>query len=127
VRAMVEGISMQMRWLADETEVVLDTSFEVLRFVGGGAQSDVWATILADVTGRPVEQLEQPRHANARGAALMAFVATRRLDLADLDALVPIRRRYETDPATRGLWDDRVGVVRELHTVLAEPVSRLHP
>ena len=124
-RAMLEGISMQMRWLTDEVEAALDTPFDVIRFVGGGASSDIWSAILADVVGRPIEQVADPRHANSRGAALMAFVSTDQLSIADLSALVPVRRRYEPDPVTRSLYDQRLDVVRELHATLGEPVSRL--
>ena len=125
-RAMLEGISMQMRWLADEVEAALGLPFDKMRFVGGAALSDVWATVLADVVGRPIEQLDNPRHANARGAGLMAFVSTGQLSIDDLSELVPVHARYEPDPSNRSLWDDRLGVFKELHTALAEPVSRLH-
>ncbi len=124
-RAMLEGVSMQMRWLTDEVEAALGSPFDVIRYVGGGASSDVWSAIMADVVGRPIEQVGDPRHANSRGAALMAFVSTRQLSIDDLAALVPVRRRYEPDPATRALYDSRLGVVRELHATLAGPVSRL--
>ena len=125
-RALLEGVSMQMRWLADEVEAALGLPFDKMRFVGGAALSDVWATVLADVVGRPIEQLDNPRHANARGAGLMAFVSTGQLSIDDLSALVPVHARYEPDPSNRSLWDDRLGVFRDLHTALAEPVSRLH-
>ncbi len=125
-RAMLEGVSMQMRWLADEVESALGVPFDKMRFVGGAALSDVWATILADVVGRPIEQLDNPRHANARGAGLMAFVSTGQLSIGDLDRLVPVHARYEPDPSTRSLWAERLGVFRDLHAALAEPVSRLH-
>jgi len=125
-RAMLEGTSLQMRWLADEVEAVLGVPLAGIRFVGGGAQSDLWSSILADVLGRPVEQLQNPRHANARGAGLMAFVSTGQLTIDDIAGLVPVRACYEPDPDARSLWDDRLGVYRDLHDVLAEPVSRLH-
>lgn len=124
-RAMLEGIAMQLRWLADEVEAALSSPFDSIRFVGGGALSDLWASIMADVIGRPIEQLENPRHANARGAGLMAFVSTGQLAVTDLPNLVPVRARYEPDPSTRGLWNERLDIFRHLHTVLAEPVSRL--
>jgi xylulokinase len=124
-RAMLEGISMQMRWLADEVEDALGVQLETIRFVGGAAESELWASIMADVVGRPIEQLENPRHANARGAGLMAFVSTGQLTVADLAGLVPVRARYEPDSSTRALWDERLGVFRDLHAALAEPVSRL--
>jgi len=125
-RAMLEGTSLQMRWLADEVEAALGVPFGNVRFVGGGALSDLWASILADVLGRPVDQLKNPRHANARGAGLMAFASTGQLTIAEIAQLVPVRATYEPDPASRSLWDDRLGVYRDLHAVLAEPVSRLH-
>ena len=125
-RALLEGVSMQMRWLADEVEAALGMPFDKMRFVGGAALSDVWATVLADVVGRPIEQLDNPRHANARGAGLMAFVSTGQLSIDDLSALVPVHARYEPDPSNRSLWDDRLGVFQDLHAALAEPVSRLH-
>jgi xylulokinase len=122
---MLEGISMQMRWLADEVEQAIGADFGAIRFVGGGAQSDLWSAIMADVLGRPVEQVDNPRHANARGAGFMAFVATELLSLDELDALVPVKATFEPTAATADLYTERLGVVRDLHRVLAEPVSRL--
>ena len=124
-RAMLEGISMQMRWLTDEVEQAIGVDFGAIRFVGGGAQSDVWAAIMADVVGRPILQLANPRHANARGAAFMAFVTTGRLALDQLEALVPVKAIFEPNAATADLYTERLAVVRDLHRVLAEPVSRL--
>jgi xylulokinase len=128
-RAMIEGVCMQMRWLVDEVEQALGAPLRSVRFVGGAAASDVWAAILADVVGRPIEQLANPRHANARGAGLMAFVSTGRLRVDDLGALVPVRGCYEPSPSTATFWDDRLAVFRELHATLGEAVSRLtrHP
>jgi xylulokinase len=124
-RAMLEGISMQMRWLADEVEQAIGVELGSIRFVGGGAQSDLWASIMADVLGRPIDQVANPRHANARGAGFMAFVATGRLALDELDALVPVKATFDPRPDTADLYSERLGVVRDLHRVLAEPVSRL--
>ena len=125
VRAVLEGTALQMRWLADEVDDALGVPFETIRFVGGGASSDLWAAIMADVVGRPIDQLANPRHANARGAGLMAFMSTGQLTLDEVAALVPVRARYEPNPSTRHMWDERLQVFRDLHDVLAEPVSRL--
>ena len=124
-RAMLEGISMQMRWLTDEVEQAVGVDFGAIRFVGGGAQSDLWSAIMADVLGRPVEQVSHPRHANARGAGFMGFVATGRLALDELDALVPVKATFEPAAATTDLYTERLDVVRDLYRVLAAPVARL--
>jgi xylulokinase len=126
-RAMLEGTSMQVRWLTDEVQSGLGVPFDAIRFVGGGAQSELWSAIMADVLGRPVEQLEHPRHANARGAGLMAFVSTGQLSLDDVPGFVRVRRCYEPDPANRQMWDERLDIYRQLHAVLADPISRLRP
>jgi xylulokinase len=125
VRSVLEGTALQMRWLTDAVAEALAVPFETIRFVGGGASSDLWAAIMADVLGRSIEQLANPRHANARGAGLMAFISTGQLTIDEVAKLVPVRARYEPNPSTRQMWDERLQVFRDLHAVLAEPVSRL--
>jgi xylulokinase len=127
VRAVLEGVALQMRWLVAEVESATATSLPSLRFTGGGAQSTVWAQIMADVLRRPIEQVAEPRHANARGAALLGFVAAGALALDDLAELVPIAARFEPTPGLDALYAERLDVIRQLHTTLAEPVSRLDP
>jgi xylulokinase len=82
---------------------------------------------MADVLRRPIEQVAEPRHANARGAALLGFVAAGALGLDDLAGLIPIAARFEPTPGLDGLYAERLDVIRHLHTTLAEPVSRLDP
>ena len=125
LKAVLEGISLQMRWLLDEVALSLDVPFDMVRFAGGGAQSDDWAQTMADVLGRPVEQVEGPRHANARGAGMLGFLSLGELGIDDLAACVPIRRRFEPIPSHQALFDERILVYRDLHERLAEPVSRL--
>jgi hypothetical protein len=55
----------------------------------------------------------------------MSFVSTGQLTLDEVAKLVPVHARYEPNPSTRQLWDDRLGVYLELHQLLAEPVSRI--
>lgn len=124
LRAVLEGISLQMRWLLDEVEASLGVAFPMVRFAGGGAQSAEWSQTMADVLGRPVEQVEGPRHANARGAGLLGFLSLGALSIDDLAACVPIRKRYEPS-AHAALFDERILVFRDLHGRLSEPVSRL--
>jgi xylulokinase len=125
LRAVLEGISLQMRWLVDEVAETLGVPFPMVRFAGGGAQSDEWSQTMADVLGRPVEQVDDPRHANARGAGLLGFLSLGELGIDDLAACVPIRRRFEPVEAHRTLFDERILIYRDLHERLAEPVSRL--
>ena len=69
VRAVMEGTAFAYRALREALRV---TQHGPLVLAGGGAQSPVWAQILADVLGNPVRVAAAPGDAPARGAALIA-------------------------------------------------------
>jgi sugar (pentulose or hexulose) kinase len=108
-RAALEGVACQLRWMLPHIEALTGRRHDELVFGAGGACSDEWAQILADVCDRPVRQLAEPRLTNCRGAALLAF---HRLGLAELtaaDARLVFRRRYEPRVEHRGVCDDLAG------------------
>ena len=83
-----------------------------LTAVGGGAQSDLWCQIIADVTGRAIRQPEAPIQANAMGAAFIAAVGLGALSFDDVPALMRWRRVYEPQSDTRALYDERFACVQ---------------
>jgi xylulokinase len=93
---------------------------------GGGAGSDAWCQIYADVLDREVLQLEDPVQANARGAAFIAAVGLRRLKFTEVPERVPVRRAYLPTPAHRRLYDDRFGAFKEAHARLGPLYRRLN-
>jgi xylulokinase len=109
VRAALEGVACQLRWMLPHVEALTGRRHDELVFAAGGARSDAWAQILADVCDRPVRQLAEPLLTNCRGAALLAFQRLGLLDLDRADALLRVRRRYEPRAALRGLYDDLAG------------------
>ena len=60
VRSVLEGVAYNARWLFDAYEKFLRRPVPKVRLLGGGAQSDLWCQIYADVFGRPVEQVADP-------------------------------------------------------------------
>ena len=105
LRAVLEGVSYLLRWVLPGAEAFSKQKFETLYFAGGGATSDTWAQIMADVMGRPILQLAEARQANTRGAAFLVF---RRLGIVGddaIDAFCPIERRYEPRPAAQKVYD----------------------
>ncbi len=105
VRAVLEGVALNTRWMNQATEKFTKRRFEHLNFVGGGARSDRWCQILADVLDRPIRQLADPVLANARGAAFSASVALGHLSWSDVPARVEVAHTYQPDPATRATYD----------------------
>jgi xylulokinase len=94
VRSVLEGVAYNARWLLDAYEKFLRRPVPKVRLLGGGAQSDLWCQIYADVLGRPVEQVADPRNAQLRGAALWARICLGELTLDEVPALVPVPERF---------------------------------
>ena len=76
VRSVLEGVAYSNRWLYESVRRFLRAEPTSLRILGGGATSDLWCQIHADVLDLTVERVEEPIFANLRGAALVAMVGT---------------------------------------------------
>ena len=105
LRAIVEGVSFNLRWLLPAVEKFAGTEFSAVRFAGGCALSDQWAQILADVTGRPVKQLAEARYVVNRATALLGFVQLGCLDYDDLAKVCRVKHVYEPDSERRKVYD----------------------
>jgi xylulokinase len=108
VRAVLEGVACQLAWMLPFVEALTERPADELVFAAGGADSDAWAQILADVCNRPVSQLAEPRLTNCRGAAMLAFQRLGLLDLDEAGERLAVRRRYEPRPEHRALYDEQV-------------------
>jgi xylulokinase len=105
VRAVFEGVALNARWLLQAVERFAGRRLEPIRFIGGGARSDVWCQIFADVLARPIEQVADPVNANARGAGLLAAVALGELTFDQVPERVTVARSYRPEPRTSELYD----------------------
>jgi len=76
VRAMLEGLALVLQMVVSDMEE-LGTKYEEVRSLGGGAQSDLWCQIKADITGRPMRRMKCPE-ASALGTAMLQAVAVGR-------------------------------------------------
>jgi xylulokinase len=115
LRAIMEGLAFNSRWTLGPAKRFIKRAFPHLRFAGGGALSDIWAQIHADVLGLPILQLADPTSTTLRGAALMAFHCIAGLPLERLARSVPIKRTYDPDPENRACYDELYGQFRQLY------------
>jgi xylulokinase len=106
LRAILEGVALNTRWMATSFNRFLGKRMEQVTLVGGGASSDVWCQIFADVLGIPVRQVHSPIQANAIGAALIGFAGIGRLSYNDIPSIIQTRRTYTPNPGTRALYDE---------------------
>ena len=115
LRAVLEGICFHQRWMLECEEKKTKTA-PVIRFVGGGALSKVTCQMLADITGRTVETVENTKDVGAIGAAMLAAVGSGLFpDLTQAAAHVKVSGRYEPDAALKPVYDRNYRVFRQLY------------
>jgi xylulokinase len=126
LRAMLEGIAMNSRWLLGPVKQFLGRDVSAIHLVGGGAQSEVWCQILADVMNVSIQQVTDPIAANARGAAWIAAVGLGKLSFQDIPELIRFQRVYEPNPVHRRLYDDRFQAFTQTYTAMKRIYQRLN-
>ncbi len=104
IRAVMEGVAHQNRWILERSEKVLHHDLRDIHILGGGAQSELWCQIHADILGRTIRRVEQPLLVNVRGAAKFAGMVIGRLAVDDLEGAVSIDRTFEPDPDVTELF-----------------------
>lgn len=121
IRAVLEGVALNLAWLVPPVEAFVGNPFPSLNFGGGGALSPLWAQILADATGIPVRRLAEPRATNARGAAFLAFADLGVLSLDDVPSLLRVEHEHEP------VQEHRAVMQRALERLVAlHPAHALH-
>ncbi len=105
VRSIFEGVAYNSRWLLGYVEKFIKRRLGPIHMIGGGANSNVWCQIFADVLNRTIKQVKDPIQANLRGAALLASVSLGYLSLNDISTYVQIADTYQPDPVNRSVYD----------------------
>jgi xylulokinase len=106
VRAVMEGVAYNGRWLLGHVEKFVGRRMETLRMIGGGASSSLWCQIHADVLDRKIEQVRDPVQCNARGVALVAALGLELIRKHEIPACVEVEATYEPQRANRALYDE---------------------
>ena len=124
-RAVMEGVIFSLR---DSLEIMrdLDVPIEDVRATGGGARSDLWRRLQADIYGTPIRRTvadEGP----AYGAALLAGVASGPYaDIEEATSVVKLREEItEPDSERSKVYEDYYEVYRSLYPATSSAMSRL--
>jgi xylulokinase len=104
VRAVFEGVALNSAWLLGAVEKYTKRRFASLAFVGGGANSDLWSQLHADVMGREVRQILDPVLANVRGAGLLTHLALGHIRVADIPGMVEVKAVYRPDAQAGAIY-----------------------
>lgn len=123
-RSIMEGGAYGMR---DNIErfAAMGMPLRELRVMGGGARSDLWNQIKADVTGLPVA-VPQVTESTALGAAMLALVGVGAYkSLAEAsNHIVRLVKRFEPNPAAQARYQELYGLYRETYFSLLPVFER---
>lgn len=127
VRAVLEGVALNTKWLLGPSEKFIGgREMNPINVVSGGAQSDLWCQIHADVLNRTIRQVSHPIQANARGAAFMAAVGLGFITFSDIPACIEFKSVYEPNPQHRALYDELLEILVEIYKQNRKIYARLN-
>jgi xylulokinase len=122
----LEGVAFNARWLLDAVEAFVRRPIPRLRILGGGAMSDLWCQIHADILDRPVERVAEPMYANLRGAGLFAAISLGKLALDEVPNLVRVTDTFEPQTGTRQVYGAMYGEFKRFYGRLHGSYARLN-
>lgn len=115
IRAVLEGVCYHLRWFIDVEEKKVKTS-DCIRFVGGGALSELTCQILADMTGKTIETVANPQNVGAVGAAVVVAVGLGLIDkISDAKKLIPRIKSYYPNSENKAVYDKMFEVYKNLY------------
>jgi xylulokinase len=106
IRAVFEGVAYNSRWLLKYVEQFIKRPVGWINMVGGGAKSEIWCQIHADVLNRPIRQMKDPIEVNVRGAALLASATLGYMGYDEIASRVPIANTFTPNPENRKIYDE---------------------
>ncbi len=126
IRAFLEGIAFNTKWLMTPIEKFLGRNVNSINIVGGGAQSDVWCQIFADVMNVEIKQVNEPVYANARGAAWIGAVGLGEIKFSDVSKLVQFKKSYTPNQNNRKLYDERFEIFKSIYKQMKGVYKKLN-
>jgi xylulokinase len=125
-RAVLEGVAFNARWLLDAVEGFVRRPFDSLRILGGGAQSDLWCQIHADILGRRLERVAEPAYGNVRGAGLFAAISLGRESLDGVRGSVRVTDSFEPQREARATYEPMYAEFKQFYSRLHASYARLN-
>lgn len=126
VRAVLEGVAFNSRWMLDAVDRFVGRRIRSLRIQGGGAQSDVWCQIYADVLNRRIERIADPRFHSLKGVALLAAISLGKLSLDEVPHLVGVTTVFEPIPQHRHVYEPMYAEFKRFYSAMRGIYARLN-
>ena len=117
IRALLEGGAFEMRL---NLNILENAGYKItdLRVVGGGAKSNKWSQLKADVIGKRVSTLNVSE-AGCLGAAMLACSAREKIKVEHLaKEWVQIDRTFKPKPEKKKFYDDKFEKYKALYQIV---------
>ena len=126
LRAMLEGLSYELRTNIEAIEKQ-GTEITEIRAIGGGARSDFWSQLKADVTGRPLV-VPNVTEAAALGAAILAGIGAGLYKNAEeaLKRVYKEKSRFSPRVENTKRYDRYYNVYRKIYKPLIEIFDEIY-
>jgi len=119
-KAILEGLTLELRL---NLEVLKKGGIDIseLRAIGGGAKSNLWLQLKADITGIPVA-VPMVTEAAGLGAAILGGTAAGIFDNAAeaIKEYLQIKKTYHPDPENQKLFEERYQIYKKLYPAIKE-------
>ena len=102
----MRGIALNFRSLWRPVEKFVKRDFYTSCSTAGAPSQSVWTQIMADVLAVPIHQLDQPRHANTVGTALLGFERLGLIGVDDVLRIPKVKARFEPNPVHVARYDE---------------------
>ena len=126
VRAMLEGVALNTRWMLRPVERFLGRRLEEITIVGGGGVSDTWCQIFADVLNLHIRQPRDPMQANALGAAYIGAAGLGLMSFDQVPGLTDVNAVYTPRSSHREVYDRCFETFVEVHRRMGPLYRRLN-
>jgi len=126
LRAILEGLSYELRRNIEAIEEQR-TEITEIRAIGGGARSDFWSQLKADITGKPLV-VPNVTEAAALGAAILAGVGSGIYESAERAVKTVCREKSRFSPRLVHVkrYDRYYRVYRRIHEPLIEIFDEIY-
>ncbi len=124
IRAAMEGVAYSVRHNLETAEEA-GASVEVLRSMGGSANSLLWTQMKSDITGKPIVVPESDT-ATTLGAVMLAGVGIGMYrDFQEaVDMTVTVKREHKPNPEVKEVYDRNYEIYLELYQKLKDTMKK---
>jgi xylulokinase len=120
-RAVLEGVSCNIRLLLDRFEKFRGQQLPTLNIIGGGSRNPYWMQLIADISGRRITTTSLKQEANCFAAAQCAGVGVGVYkDFKEIKGLFNIEEEYLPDEAKAQFFDKKFEIFLKSYQGLLE-------